>query len=108
VRHDTEHISLWRAVRWLTARQPRSRPLIVALLGCLTVALAGCSGGLSASSSCKDFLNASQTDQVQAIDKIAGQENAPDATTPLGMPNVSYLCAGNPSQTLGWAVRQTH
>jgi hypothetical protein len=79
-----------------------------ALLGCLTVALAGCSSGLTAQSSCRDFLNASQSDQVQAIDKIAPQENAPDATTPLGMPNVSYLCTGSPDQTLGWAIQQTH
>ena len=50
---------------------------------------------------------ASQSEQVSAIDKIAAQENAPDATTPLGMPNISYLCAGNPSQTLGWAIQQT-
>ncbi|MGH3199339.1 MAG: hypothetical protein ACRDNT_26220 [Streptosporangiaceae bacterium] len=77
------------------------------MLGALIIGLAGCSGSLTAQSSCKDFLNASQSDQIQAIDKIAGQENAPDATTPLGMPNVSYLCAGSPSQTLGWAIEQS-
>jgi hypothetical protein len=79
----------------------------VAMLGALTVGLAGCSHSLTAQSSCKDFLNASQSDQIQAIDKIAAQEDAPDATTPLGMPNISYLCTGSPNQTLGWAIEQS-
>jgi hypothetical protein len=81
---------------------------VVASICCLGVAAAGCShGGLTANSSCQDFLNASPSDQVQAIDSIASQEDAPDATTPLGMPNVSYMCAQAPSETLGWAVRET-
>jgi len=80
---------------------------IFAVLGALAVGLSGCSSSLSAKSSCKDFLNASQSDQIQAIDKVAAQEDAPDATTPLGMPNISYLCAGDPNQTLGWAVDQS-
>jgi hypothetical protein len=89
-------------------RIARSKPITIIVLLCfLILGLTSCSGSLSASSSCKDFLNASQSAQVQAIDKIAAAENAPDATTPLGMPNVSYLCAGNPSQTLGWAVGQS-
>lgn len=84
------------------------RPLaIFAVLSALTVGLAGCSGSLTAKSSCNDFLNASQSDQIQAIDKIAAQEDAPDATTPLGMPNISYLCTGDPNQTLGWAIEQS-
>jgi hypothetical protein len=90
-------------------RRPGRRRLLAAITsaGFLAVALAGCSASLTAKSSCQDFLNASPSDQAQAIDKIAPQENAPDATTPLGMPNVSYLCAGAPQQTLGWAVQQT-
>jgi hypothetical protein len=92
----------------ITARRVTSRLLFAAALaGCLSITLAGCSASLTAQSSCKDFLNASQSDQVTAIDKIAPQEDAPDATTPLGMPNVSYLCSGDPSQTLGWAIQQT-
>jgi hypothetical protein len=81
--------------------------IIVAIFGALTAGLIGCSHSLTAQSSCKDFLNASQSDQIQAIDKIAAQEDAPDATTPLGMPNISYLCAGSPNQTLGWAIAQS-
>jgi hypothetical protein len=89
--------------------RPGRRRLLaaVAAAGFLAVALAGCSAWLTAKSSCHDFLNASPSDQAQASDKIAAQENAPDATTPLGMPNVSYLCAGAPQQALGWAVQQT-
>jgi hypothetical protein len=90
------------------ASRPARRFLpAAALLGSLAIALAGCGSSLTAQSSCKDFLNASQSAQVTAIDKIAPQEDAPDATTPLGMPNVSYLCAGEPSQTLGWAIQQS-
>jgi hypothetical protein len=79
----------------------------IAVLGGLAASLSGCSGSLTANSSCQDFLNASQSDQVQAIDQLAAQEDAPDATTPLGMPNVSYLCTEVPSNTLGWAIRET-
>lgn len=81
--------------------------IIVAMLGTITAGLTGCSHSLTAQSSCKDFLNASQSDQIQAIDKIAAQVDAPDATTPLGMPNISYLCTGSPNQTLGWAITQS-
>ena len=92
----------------VAARRARSKPITyIALVGFLGLGLTSCSNSLSASSSCKDFLNASQSEQVSAIDKIAAQENAPNATTPLGMPNISYLCAGDPSQTLGWAIQQT-
>lgn len=97
------------ADRRRNARHAGRRSLTaIALLGCLSIALTGCSASLTAKSSCKDFLNASQSDQIKAIDKIAPQEDAPDATTPLGMPNISYLCTGDPGQTLGWAIQQTH
>jgi hypothetical protein len=69
--------------------------------------LTSCSKPLNAASSCKDFLNASPSAQQNAIDKIAVAEHAPEATTPLGLPNVSYLCTGSPNQTLGWAVQRT-
>jgi len=81
---------------------------VVAVLACVGL-LAGCGkkAGLTSSSSCKDFLNASPTDQVSAIDKIAAQEHAPNSTTPLGQPNIGYLCAGDPNMTLGEAIRRT-
>jgi len=71
------------------------------------VLLAGCSNGLSASSSCKDFNNASAQEQDSAVSKIAGELRAGNAVTPLGRPNVSYICANSPTTTLGDAIRRT-
>jgi hypothetical protein len=76
--------------------------VLIALL-CLgvfaLVHLAG--GGLSANSTCQEFLNASQADQQAIIQKLATQYDKPDYVTPLGEPEVSYYCAGNPTTTLG-------
>lgn len=102
---DMTHVVHWR--RMVSRREAWRSLIIVAMLGALTGGLTGCSHSLTAQSSCKDFLNASQSDQIQAIDKIAAQEDAPDATTPLGMPNISYLCTGSLNQTLGWAIAQS-
>lgn len=71
-------------------------------------ALTSCGGaGLSADSSCKDFLNASVEDQDQAVSSIAGDLEAANAVTPLGRPNVNYLCANDPDKTLGEAIEAT-
>lgn len=68
----------------------------------LALALAGCGGSsLSASSSCKDFMSASQSDQQAIIDKLATQYNKPEYSTPLGAPEVPFFCSGNPNVTLG-------
>ncbi|HEY1617234.1 MAG TPA: hypothetical protein VGG25_06425 [Streptosporangiaceae bacterium] len=107
----TQDSGTFRAFRAVAGGGPLASAvrLVPALtLAGLLTCMAGCGNSLSAGSSCKDFMNASQSAQIQAIDQIAPKEDAPDATTPLGMPNVSYLCAGDPSQTLGWAIRQTH
>ena len=66
------------------------------------LALSACSGaGLTASSSCHDFMNASASEQHEAIDKLAGQYNKPDFATPLGEPEIPYYCSAQPSVTLG-------
>jgi hypothetical protein len=89
----------------------RLRSRTPVLLTCLALAgpiLSGCGGsGLSASSSCQDFLSASTQDQDAAVSKLAGELHAPDAVTPLGRPNVNYLCANEPNMTLGDAVSKT-
>lgn len=71
-----------------------------ALLVGAFLALAGCSSGLSASSSCEDFMAASPEDQASAISKLATEFDAPDLATPLGSPNVSYTCSSNPDTSL--------
>lgn len=58
-------------------------------------------GGLSANSTCQDFLNAPQDAQQAIIQSLAAQYHKPDYVTPLGEPEVPYFCAANPSVTLG-------
>jgi hypothetical protein len=81
----------------------------VAVSAALAVGLlTGCGGGgLSANSSCQDFMNASPQDQDQAVSQLASQLHAPDAVTPLGRPNIDYLCTNEPNDTLGWAISHT-
>lgn len=89
----------------------RSRRTTAVLATCLVLAtpvVSGCGGpSLSASSSCQDFLNAAPQDQDTAVSKLAGDLHAPDAVTPLGRPNVNYMCANEPNMTLGDAISKT-
>lgn len=88
---------------------PRRSP--VAMLGVALLSasalLAGCGNGLTAQSSCKDFMAAGIDEQNTAIAQIAVDEHSPDAVTPLGRPNIDYLCAQDGSMTLGRAVALT-
>jgi hypothetical protein len=73
-----------------------------------TVALAGCaSTSMSANTSCSDFLHATQAAQDVAVSSIASDLHAANAVTPLGRPNINYICASSPETTLGEAIRQT-
>lgn len=66
------------------------------------VLMSGCGGsGLSVSSTCSQFMNASAQDQEAIVSKLAGQYQKPDYATPLGEPEVPYFCASNPNVTLG-------
>ena len=78
--------------------------------GLLSIVAGGCSGlgtSIGASTSCKDFLHASPQDQEAAVSKVAADMRAGNAVTPLGRPNVNYICANSPGKTLGDAVRAT-
>lgn len=66
----------------------------------LALCCSACGGGLSGSSTCRDFMNASADQQQQIVDKLAAQYHKPDYTTPLGAPEVPYFCAANPDVTL--------
>jgi hypothetical protein len=80
----------------------RARFGAVIAAGLSALSIAACGGsGLSASSTCSDFMNASSSDQQAIIDQLAGQYNKPDYTTPLGEPEVPYYCSSNPNVTLG-------
>jgi hypothetical protein len=80
------------------------RSLTIGLIA-LAGAIAGCgASSLTANSSCGDFLNASREAQDEAVSRLAGELHAPEADTPLGRPNVNYICANNATETLGRAV----
>jgi hypothetical protein len=78
---------------------------LTTLLVCLGVSgllISGCSGsGLSASSTCSQFMNASQQAQETVVSQLAAKYDKPDYATPLGEPDVPYYCASNPNVTLG-------
>lgn len=89
-----------------------SRP---AMRLCLSLALGGSalavgcgSSGLTAGSTCADFMNASPEDQSEAISKLSSEFDAPETATPLGAPNVSYVCAQEPEETLGEYFERAH
>jgi hypothetical protein len=63
-------------------------------------AATGCGGGLSASSTCRDFSEASGEEQHEVISSLSSEFETPDYTTPLGEPEVGYYCASNPETTL--------
>jgi hypothetical protein len=79
----------------------------ILILGACSLVMAACGGGLTANSTCTDYLNASSQDQNAAVDSIAGQLHASNAVTPLGRPNIDYLCAQEPTATLGQVIQQT-
>jgi hypothetical protein len=86
-----------------------ARTSMAAVAGALlaSMLLTGCAKHLSANSSCRDFLNASASEQDSAVNKIAADLHAGNAVTPLGRPNISYLCANAPDMTLGTAIQRT-
>lgn len=85
-------------------RKPTLSMLAVMLVTTVSTA---CGQSLSASSTCADLMRASQADRDQAVAAIASDEHAPNSVTPLGRPNIEYLCAQAPHMTLGEAIRRT-
>lgn len=70
--------------------------------------LGGCGAGqMNADTTCREFLQAPLDEQNAAVARVADEVGAQDAVTPLGRPNVDYLCAQDQDMTLGEAVRQT-
>ena len=75
--------------------------LVVLAMAFFAFAVAGCGGGdLSASSTCKDFSEASAEEQHDVISSLSSKFGTPDYTTPLGEPEVGYYCASSPETTL--------
>ena len=89
----------------------RTSRIIAAPLATLTVAavISGCAimTPVGASTKCSDFLHAPLADQDAAVSQVASDLGAANAVTPLGRPNINYLCASEPDMTLEDAVRHT-
>ena len=86
-------------------RTSRKISALAAPLAMLSLLGVGCAGsvlgsGLSASSSCKDFMTASQEEQTEAISKLSSQFDTPEVATPLGTPSIAYTCSSNPDMSL--------
>lgn len=85
--------------------RPRRCWSFAVLVGIL-LASSACSKPSSdlASMSCQSFMQMSQSSRDDAVTKVASQLKNPDVVTPLGRPNVEYLCAQMPAETLGHVV----
>jgi hypothetical protein len=83
-------------------RTSRKISALAAPLAVLSLLGVGCAGsGLSASSSCKDFMAASASERHEVIDQLSSHYDKPAYATPLGEPEVPYYCTASPSVTLG-------
>ncbi|MGA8745418.1 MAG: hypothetical protein WB507_06115 [Solirubrobacterales bacterium] len=51
---------------------------------------------------------ASPEAQSEAISKLSSQFDTPEYATPVGSPEVSYYCAGNPTTSLEQFFKHAH
>lgn len=88
-------------------RSPSVGRLLVCGISALALTVTACGDEeLSAASSCRDYLDASQEEQYNAVTRIAGERRAVGAVSPLGRPYVSSQCVKDPHKTLGAAVEE--
>jgi hypothetical protein len=45
---------------------------------------------------------------MEAISKLSSEFDTPETATPLGAPNVSYVCAQEPEETLAEYFERAH
>ena len=85
------------------------KKLVCVLIAAVALAASGCGdSGLTASSTCKDFVDASPEAQAEAISRLSGEFETPEYNTPLGSPEVGYYCAGSPETTLEEFFHNAH
>jgi len=63
-------------------------------------------GGLTANSTCQQFLNTDEEDERQAIADIGLSMGYSAYSNPLALPEMQYECGGAPNQTLGERIQQ--
>jgi hypothetical protein len=85
------------------------KKLVCVLIAAVVLVGSGCGdSGLAASSTCRDFVDASPEAQAEAISQLSGEFETPEYNTPLGSPEVGYYCAGNPDTTLEEFFQRAH
>lgn len=63
-------------------------------------------GGLSASSTCQQFLNTDEDNERQALADIGISEGFSGYSNPLALPEIQYECGGVPNMTLGALIQR--
>jgi hypothetical protein len=63
-------------------------------------------GGLSASSTCEQFLNTDEDDERQALADIGISEGFAGYSNPLALPEIQYECGAVPTMTLGALIKR--
>lgn len=68
--------------------------------------IAGCSftPAVTKDTLCSDFVRLTDQQRNDAVTRLAVELHNPDVTTPLGRPNVEYVCAQAPSMTVGQVI----
>jgi hypothetical protein len=74
---------------------------VLLMVPCLSAC--GSSKKLTADSSCRDYMSASPQKQETAVNKLAMDLNAPNASG-LGQPNIGNACVRSPDTTLGTVI----
>jgi len=77
---------------------------VVAILAGRAVYESVKSSGLSADSTCNEFLQAPQDEELRAIRKIGVDEGVNGTGSPLALPAISYACSGQPNARLGEVI----
>lgn len=66
----------------------------------LTVVSTSCSVGLSGSSTCREYMQASTEAQHRVVSDLASKYEKGVWATPMGFPGVAYYCASHATTTL--------
>ncbi|MGI5457147.1 hypothetical protein ACQEWB_29085 [Streptomyces sp. CA-249302] len=80
--------------------------LLLVFKGIPAIIGGGGGDGLSASSTCKEFLNADQGTESQALVDIATSKGLGGFGSPLALPAIRYECSYHPSESLGAVIEQ--
>lgn len=72
---------------------------------CVLASMGGCAAmQMNADTKCSEFMKASKSARDDTVTRVAAERGNGVVTTPLGRPNVEYLCAQQPDWTLGHVI----